>query len=145
MEERQIGPGMHGSTMEISYLPASESDIDAIRTFLADAGWAHRVDDAHRFRQLILNSTRTVVARHDERIVGFGRALCDDVSNGYLSMLAVANSFRGRGIGTEIARRLIGNDPGITWVLRAGRDSEGFWKRLGFDVSTIAMERTRKE
>ena len=32
----------------------------------------------------------------------------------------------------------------ITWVLRAGRESRGFWERLGFVASEIAMERIRQ-
>jgi hypothetical protein len=36
------------------------------------------------------------------------------------------------------------NEGDITWVLRAGRDSRGFWERLGFTASDIAMERVRR-
>ena len=53
-------------------------------------------------------------------MVGFARALCDGVSNGYLSMVAVAEDKRGLGIGRELVQRLTGDDPDITWVLRAG-------------------------
>ena len=85
----------------------------------------------------------TVVAWDADRVVGFGRALCDGVSNGYISMLAVAVDRRGEGIGTEIVSRLMGGDPAITWVLRAGHESRGFWERLGFSGCEIAMERVR--
>ena len=78
-------------------------------------------------------------------MVGFARALCDGVSNGYLSMVAVAEDRRGQGLGRELVRRLIGDDPDMTWVLRAGRGSEGFWEKMGFAASEIAMERTRTE
>ena len=77
-------------------------------------------------------------------MVGFARALCDGVSNGYLSMVAVDENRRGQGIGSEMVRRLIGDDPEITWTLRAGRGSEGFWRKIGFTVSKVAMERTRR-
>ena len=93
----------------------------------------------------MLDSTsRTVAAWDAGRVVGFGRALCDGVANGYLSMVAVAEEARGQGIGREIVRRLMRDDPEITWTLRAGRGSEGFWRKMGlFAVSEIAMERTR--
>ena len=32
----------------------------------------------------------------------------------------------------------------ITWVLRAGRESCGFWERFGFTASDVAMERVRQ-
>jgi ribosomal protein S18 acetylase RimI-like enzyme len=86
---------------------------------------------------------RAVVAWDEKRIIGFGRALCDGVSNGYISMLAVAADRRGQGIGRKLVEHLIDNDPNITWVLRAGRGSAGFWEKIGFTASSIAMERIR--
>src|SRR5580700_11426525 len=110
----------------IGFRPAGDVDLGELQHFLIEAGWGHRLGDLGRFRQLVSGSTRTVVASCDGGIVGFGRAICDDVANGYLSMIAVAVDHRGLGIGTEIVRRLMGDDPEITWVLRAGRGSEGF-------------------
>ncbi len=60
-------------------------------------------------------------------------------------MAAVAENRCGQGIGRELVRRLMGDDPGITWTLRAGRGSEGFWRALGFVASEAAMERMRRE
>ena len=87
---------------------------------------------------------RAVVAWEDARVVGFARALCDEVSNGYISMVAVAPDRRGRGIGRQLVEQLIGDDPGITWVLRAGRGSRGFWEKMGFKPSEVAMEKERQ-
>jgi len=92
---------------------------------------------------MLQNTDRTVVALDGSRIVGFARALCDEVSNGYISMVAVAVDKRGLGVGSELVRRLIKDDPEITWVLRAGRGSGGFWERVGFQSSEIAMEKCR--
>ena len=89
------------------------------------------------------NADRTIVAFEGERVVGFARALCDGVSNGYIGTVAVAVDFRGRGIGRELVERLIGDDTNITWVLRAGRGSREFWEKMGFTASNIAMEKTR--
>jgi ribosomal protein S18 acetylase RimI-like enzyme len=75
--------------------------------------------------------------------VGFARALCDEVSNGYISMVTVAADKRGQGVGRELVRQLIKGSAGITWVLRAGRNSSGFWNKMGFEKSEIAMERLR--
>lgn len=115
-------------------------DYEIVRHFLIEAGWEHRVGDAERFRTMIEKTDRTVVAWDDQRVVGFGRALCDGVSNGYISMVAVAADRRGQGIGRKLVECLIADDTNLTWVLRAGRGSEGFWKRLGFTNSSVAME-----
>ena len=127
----------------MEFRPISPDDYEPVRQFLSDVGWQHRVADPEKFKKLMEHTSRTVVAYEGSRIVGFARALCDEVSNGYISMVAVAADKRGQGLGRELVRRLIGNDVGITWVLRAGHGSTGFWERVGFERSGIAMERVR--
>lgn len=118
-------------------------DYESVREFLAEAGWQHRVSDRDRFKKMLENTNRIVVAVDGSRIVGFARALCDEVSNGYISMVAVAIDQRGQGIGRELVRQLTKDDAGITWILRAGHESSRFWERVGFESSRIAMERVR--
>ncbi len=125
------------------FRPITPEDYESVRQFLSESGWQHRVADLEKFRKMLKNTNRTVAAIDGSRIVGFARALCDEVSNGYISMVAVAADRRGQGIGRELVRQLIKEDAGITWVLRAGRGSRGFWERVGFQSSEIAMERVR--
>ena len=119
------------------------ADYETVRQFLAENGWQKRVKDAERFRKMMENASRTVVAFEGEKVIGFARALCDDVSNGYIGTVAVAEDKRRQGIGRKLVERLMGNDRDITWVLRAGRGSEKFWKKMGFEISKAAMEKTR--
>lgn len=127
----------------MEFRPVAPGDYERVRRFLSEAGWRHRVGDPERFRKLMEHTGRAVVACEGPRVVGFARALCDEVSNGYISMVAVAADMRGQGIGRELVRQLVRDDTGITWVLRAGRGSSGFWRRLGFEPSEAAMERVR--
>jgi len=129
----------------VVYRPIQIDDYEAVRTFLADNGWRDRVNDVDRFRAIVVGADRTVVALDGGRVVGFARALCDGASNGYISMVAVATDLRRQGIGRRLVEHLTQGDVGdITWVLRAGRESRGFWERLGFVTSEIAMERVRR-
>ncbi|HKO98475.1 MAG TPA: GNAT family N-acetyltransferase [Pyrinomonadaceae bacterium] len=121
----------------------TQDDYELVRQFLIDVGWKHRVGTSESFRRMMQKTDRTVVAWDDSRIVGFARALCDGVSNGYISMVAVAADQRGKGIGRQLVTRLMGDDRNITWVLRAGRGSDAFWARMGFKRSEVAMERVR--
>ena len=130
--------------MSVEYRPICRAEYEQVQAFLSGNGWAHRVADPGQFAKMLDNSDRMVVAWHNGQVIGFARALCDGVSNGLLSMVAVAEDWRGQGIGGEMVRRLMGEDAGITWTLRAGRSSEGFWRKIGFAVSEIAMERVRK-
>jgi len=128
----------------LEYRSAEPRDLGSIKQLLIDSGWETRVEDPERFRQMIENASRTIVALDGERVVGFARALTDGVSNGYIGTVAVVKDMRGHNIGRTVVEKLMGDDPHITWVLRAGRsDSVGFWKRLGFTESQVAMERTR--
>ena len=127
----------------MEYRPIVADDYETVRLFLSEAGWRHRVADPEKFRKMMKHTNRAVVAVEDARIVGFARALCDEVSNGYISMVAVAADRRGQGIGRELVRQIVKEDAGITWILRAGRGSEGFWEKMGFKVSEVARERVR--
>jgi predicted N-acetyltransferase YhbS len=129
----------------MKYRTITADDYEPVREFLSEAGWRHRVADPDSFRKMMEHTSRTVVAYDGARIVGFARAVCDEVSNGYISMVAVAADRRGEGIGRELVQRLIKDDAGITWVLRAGRGSSGFWEKMGFESSEVAMERRRAE
>jgi ribosomal protein S18 acetylase RimI-like enzyme len=120
-------------------------DYELVRQFLAEVGWQHRVSSPEQFRRMMEKTDRTVVAWDDSRIVGFARALCDGVFNGYISMVAVAAERRGQGIGRKLVECLIGDDLHITWVLRAGRESGRFWEKIGFKGSEMAMERVRTQ
>jgi len=127
----------------MNFQPIESTQYPAVQQFLTEVGWAERVSDPAVFQKMMERADRTIVVWEAGQVIGFGRALCDDVSNGYLSMVAVAPAWRGQEIGSGIVQRLMGDDPAITWVVRAGRESSGFWKRQGFATSQIAMERTR--
>jgi len=128
--------------MDIREIQASE--IEAARRLLSENGWEHRVSDPALFSQLISKSQRAIVAVEDDKVIGFARAICDDLSNGYLSMVVVDPDHRRRGIGRAIVRAVMGDNPRITWVLRAGRsDGLPFFEQLGFVASKVAMERNR--
>ena len=120
-------------------------DLDAAYQLLVSSGWIHRIPSARHLQRLVAASQRTAVALLDDEVVGFARAITDGISNGYLSMVVVADAHRGGGVGKALVNHVVGTEPGITWVLRAGRSgAPEFFAKLGFVASTDAMERQRR-
>ncbi len=115
-----------------------------MRVFLAENGWAHRVGDTEQFARLLRSSQRTAVALDGNTVHGFARGITDAASNGYLSMVIVSPACRRHGVGGALVRHILGDEVGITWVLRADREgAPEFFEKLGFCRSLVAMERQR--
>lgn len=132
------------NTLNVRDLQPAETQ--SVRLFLGQHGWGHRTGSAEHFAQLIEHSQRTAVAVQGERIIGFARGITDGLSNGYLSMVVVDEQHRLAGIGRALVEHIMGDNPDITWVLRAGREgAETFFASQGFETSVIAMERPRRK
>ncbi len=135
-------PAAAAPAVEIRRMRVEETA--AVFELLAANGWRDRLGSVERLAALVEASQLAEVAVIDGRVVGFLRGLTDGLSNGYLSMVVVEAGHRRLGIGRRLVAHATGRDPRVTWVLRAGRTgAEAFFAKLGFERSSLAMERRR--
>ena len=125
--------------------PIRPEEFESARALLSACGWTKKIEDPAVLAASVRASQIALVAEVSGQTVGFLRAITDGVFNGYISMVAVAPERQGTGIGKALVNAAVGANPNITWVLRADRSGvKGFYTSLGFEQSTVAMERRRQ-
>ena len=107
------------------------NEADLARLF-AQTGWAaKRSPDA--IRTLLANSPVSLCVWDGAHLIGFGRAVTDDVFRALIEDVVVDQAYRKQGIGAEIMRRLLERlDHVEEIVLNCEEHLIPFYERLGF-------------
>ena len=95
-------------------------------------GWPNP-PSAERHLAVLRGSAAVVLARDGEDVVGFVNAISDGVLSAYIPLLEVLPEYQGRGIGSELVRRLVARLESLYMVdLSCDAELEPFYLRLGF-------------
>jgi ribosomal protein S18 acetylase RimI-like enzyme len=94
-------------------------------------GWP-QPPSPERHLDLLRGSDHVVLARERGRVVGFVTAISDGVLSAYVPLLEVLPAYQGRGVGSELMRRLLARLEGLYMVdLCCDAALEPFYGRLG--------------
>jgi ribosomal protein S18 acetylase RimI-like enzyme len=119
-------------------------DLSALRSLFRAAGLGRRfLDSTELTERMIAGSTETVSAWDGDRLVGFGRIISDEATNGYISTVAVAPKWQDRGLGTRLMNELMAGRDALRLTLDAREGAEQFYERLGFVAAHSIFMRPR--
>ena len=120
----------------------------------AEADFADTADGTQWLAAAVENSLAAVAAfDENDRLIGFARALGDNVSDCYIQDVAVRKEFRGQGIGKALVKALLDilKEKNIDWIgLIATPGKADFYRKLGFEVMEkhtpmrLAVEKSEK-
>ena len=97
-----------------------------------------------RFHQVLTGSTHVITAWDGERLVGFVNALADGTLSAFLPLLEVLPSHQGRGIGSELLRRMLALLDGYYAIdVMCDDDLVAFYERFGLGRATGMVRRNR--
>lgn len=127
---------------------AYETEVDGVTASDLEGffvGWPVRPSPA-RHLEILRGSHRVVLARDlgSGAIVGFVTAISDGVLSAYIPLLEVLPEYQGRGIGSELVRRLFESLGGLYMVdLLCDEDLVPFYERLGMARAVGMVIRNR--
>ena len=90
------------------------------------------------------NSHTVVFAFHEERMIGFGRAISDGTYQAAIYDIAVRPEYQGRGIGRIIMESILERIPACNVILYSFPGREGFYEGFGFRKMRTGMALFKK-
>jgi len=124
----------------IIYKTGTESIVaDDLEDFFE--GWGKKPDPEKRLK--ILQNSDHIITAHDEgRLIGFINAITDKNLSAYIPLLEVLPAYRGKGIGSELVKRMTELLNSFYMIDLCCDDSlSGFYEKLGFVKSAGMIKR----
>jgi len=118
----------------IVYALEPELSVQEFRAVLAACtlGGRRPIDDPERLGQMLRNADVIVTARDDGKLIGVARAITDFAFCGYLSELAVDDSYQHQGIGKRlIAETRASAGVSASVFLFAAPGAEAYYPKVG--------------
>ena len=126
--------------MEIEVrLDCSKVDWETVSDTLKDVDMGYYEANVHK--KAFKNSYVTVFVYHDNRMIGFGRAISDGAYQAAIYDCAVVPDFQGKGIGRIIMKNILSKVSHCNVILYASPGKEGFYQKHEFRKMKTGMAR----
>ncbi len=112
-------------------------DRSAVSNLLKQVGMASF--DIATHKKAFENSYVTVFLYHDNKLIGFGRAIGDGVYQPAIYDVAVNPEYQGQGLGYKVMNAISKKLQGCSVILYASPGKEGFYSKLGFRKMKTGM------
>jgi predicted GNAT family N-acyltransferase len=117
--------------MDIEYSFTRPIPPDELRRLFALTGWTNTRTTAEI--QHVLAHSVCVGAWQGNQLVGFARAITDDLFRAFIEDVIVAEALRGQGIGLALMRALLGRLAHVQEIALGCEDRlVGYYSQLGF-------------
>ena len=120
-------------------LDCSNVDWETVSDTLKDVEMGHYEPNMHK--KAFKNSYVTVFVYHDNRMIGFGRAISDGAYQAAIYDCAVVPDFQGEGIGRIIMKNILSKVSHCNIILYASPGKEGFYQKYEFRKMKTGMAR----
>jgi ribosomal protein S18 acetylase RimI-like enzyme len=128
---------------EISIEPFTQDHLDGLIALVIAEGWTEYADDVQRTRRaLSAPGVTTLVAIAGGHVVGAIQVQSDGLIQAHVSMLLIAKSSRGAGLGSSLLRHGLERAGGLRLDVRTR--TEGYYERLGASRS-LGFRLTRED
>jgi ribosomal protein S18 acetylase RimI-like enzyme len=117
-------------------------DWKVVSDTLKRVGMAYYEPDLHK--KAFEASHTTVFIYHDDRLIGFGRAISDGVYQAVIYDCAVLPELQGKGIGKMIMDNILSQVSHCNVILYASPGKEGFYQKQGFRRMKTGMAHFKK-
>ena len=124
-------------------LDCSNVNWKTVSDILKDVGMGYYEPDLHK--KAFNNSYITVFVYHDNRMIGFGRAISDGAYQAAIYDCAVVPEFQGKGIGRMLMKNIISKVNQCNVILYASPGKEGFYQKHEFRKMITGMARFIKK
>src|SRR5688500_16881125 len=107
-------------------------DIDAVHAFLSGSYWARGIP--RPVVERAITGSLPFSLFHNDRQIGFARAITDRATYAYLADVYVLEEYRGQGLGTWLMEVVVGHPElqGLRRFALITRDAHALYRKFGF-------------